>query len=124
MNDFHLGIYLFVLAMDLSEFQYTILIEVLAKSTTASIARLPRTLKTLRKWARRWLLLQTIKAQEVTIDKGQIRTAHELPRKKIYYFDIKEYGETWLSNPSIRQNMHFGLAHFTNSIQELWQAGA
>ena len=124
MNDFHLGISLFVLAMDLSEFQYTILIEVLAKSTTESIASLPRTLKTLRKWARRWLPLQTIKAQEVTVDKGQIRTADELPLKKIYYFDIKEYGETWLSNPCIRQNMHFGLGHFTDSIQELWQARA
>jgi len=101
MNDFHLAISLFVLVIDLSEFQYTILVEVLAQATTESITSLSRILKTLWKWVRRWLLLQTIKGQEVTIDKGQIRSTNELSLKTIYYFDIKEYGETWLSNPCI-----------------------
>lgn len=124
LNPFHMSIALFSMAMDLSESQYVILTEVLEHATMDSIRALPKSLKTLRKWLRRWLPLQTIKGRQITVATEQVRAQPDAATKTAYYFDIKEYGELWVSNPLIKKHMHFGLGHFTDTPKELWNGRA
>jgi len=119
MDPFHVAMMLLCDAHQLSRSQYQGIVEVLKLSTPQSIETLPATLDTLNRRIRKWLPINTIRAQEVNVDTGVLPPKSRL-LKYGYYFDIREYAQAWLSNETLRSQMHFGFAEMDDETSEFW----
>lgn len=119
VDPFHIALLIFVTAADLSIDQYKALREVLLLATIDSLKSLPKSLHTLRQRGRRNFPLLSIKARKVEIALQSVPPKTESPGFA-YRFSIMEYCDIWLSNPSLRKNMHFGLGEIVDTFSELW----
>lgn len=122
-NDFHLAMMLFVTSADISTTQYEALTEVLALATQTSLQSLPKSIKTLRERCRKSFPIMHMKSRLVQVDLSSKPPKKETPRNA-YYFDPSEYCRIWLSNPSMRANIHQGLGEFVSVASELWHGDA
>ena len=108
--DFHLGLMVFATAVDLSVAQYAALREVLQLvQSVTELSSLPETLTTLKARCRRNMPLLNIRGYDCSIDTTKTPPRSANP-KKAYRFELEQYGQVMLSDPSLVSHMHFGYA--------------
>jgi hypothetical protein len=103
---------------------YKVFISITSLASANSLANLPKSFITLKKWA--FCRLPKMQLHSADIEVVTMKLPAGPPRffepeVKMYYFNKVEYLQRLLRNPVIRRQMYFGLQQLSETGKDLWQ---